>query len=79
VQLERIRASIQDPVDLGDLEPLQHFKFPSWNRVTPYSIDISPLSEDETALVHNINLHLGVDEFTIYTDASSMPSNDSKE
>jgi hypothetical protein len=37
-----------------------------------YSIDISLLLKDEAALVHNTNLHLGANEFTIYTDASSM-------
>ena len=78
MQLERIRASIQDLVDLEDLESLQHFKFLPWNKVTPYSIDISPLPKDEAALVHNANLHLGADEYTIYTDASSMLRDDSK-
>ena len=49
VQLERSRASIQDLVDLDDLEPLQHFKFPPWNRVTPYAVNISPLPKEEAA------------------------------
>jgi hypothetical protein len=78
VQLKRIRASIQDLVNLEDLESLQHFKFPPWNKVTPYNIDISPLPKDKAALVHNANLHLGADKYTIYTDASSMPGDDSK-
>jgi hypothetical protein len=77
VQLERIRASIQDLVDLDGLEPLQHFKFPPWNRVTPYAVNISPLPKEEAGQVHNSNLHLGADEFTIYTDASSIPGDDS--
>jgi hypothetical protein len=51
VQLERIRASIQDLIYLEDLEPLRHFRFPPWNKVTPYTIDISPLPKDEAALV----------------------------
>jgi len=54
VQLERIRASIQDLIYLEDLEPLRHFRFPPWNKVTPYTIDISPLPKDEAALVHDI-------------------------
>ena len=77
VQLERIRASIQNLVDPEDLEPLQHFKYPPWNRVTPYMVDISPMPKEQAAQIHNSNLHTGADEFTIYTDASSMPGEDS--
>ena len=76
-QLERIKSSIRDLVDLSDLEPLQHFKYPPWNRVTPYTVDISSLSKDEAAQAHNSNPHLGRDDFTIYTDASFMPEESS--
>ena len=78
MQLERIRASIQDLVNQEDLESLQHLNFPPWNKDTPYSIDISPLPKDEAALVYNTNLYLGTNKFTIYTDASSIPGEDSK-
>ena len=78
VQLERIGASIQDLVNQEDLESLQHFNFPPWNKDTLYSIDISPLPKDEAALVYNTNLYLGTNKFTIYTDASSIPGEDSK-
>ena len=77
VQLERIKSSIQDLVDQPDLEPLQHFKYPPWNRVTPYTVNISPLSKEEAAQAHNSNPHLNKDEFTIYTDASFMPGENS--
>lgn len=30
-----------------------------------------------SAQVHNLNLHLRADEFTVYTDASSIPGDDS--
>ena len=73
VQLERIKVLTQDLVDSANLEPLQHFKYPPWNRVTPYTVEISSLSKDEAAQAHNSNPHLGKDEFTIYTDTSSMP------
>ena len=49
VQLERIKSSIQDLVDQPDLEPLQYFKYPPWNRVTPYTVNISLLSKEEAA------------------------------
>jgi ribonuclease HI len=77
-QLERIKASIQDLVDSADLEPLQHFKYPPWNRVTPYTVEISSLSKEVAAQVHNSNLHLGKDDFTIYTDASAIPGESSR-
>ncbi len=76
-QLERIKALTQDLINSADLEPLQHFKYPPWNRVTPYTVDISSLSKEEAAQVHNSNLPLGKDNFTIYTDASSMPRENS--
>ena len=77
LQLERVKLLTQDLVDPADLEPLQHFKYPPWNRVTPYTIDISPLSKDEAAQAHNSNPHLRRDDFTIYTDASSIPDESS--
>ena len=77
VQLERIRASIQDLADLEDLEPLQHFKFPPWNKATPYAVNISPLPKEQAAQTHYSNLHRGANKFSIDTDASSMPGEDS--
>jgi len=65
-------------VDPTDLEPLQHFKYPPWNRVTPYTVDISPLSKKEAALAYNLNPYPGINNFTIYTDASYMPGEGSK-
>lgn len=76
-QLERIKSLTQDLVDSADLEPLQHFKYPPWNRVTPYTIEISSLPKDEAAEAHNSNPHLKKGDFTIYTDASSMPGESS--
>jgi ribonuclease HI len=67
----------QDLVDSADLEPLQHFKYPPWNRITPYTVDISSSSKEEAAQVHNSNPHLGKDDFTIYTDASAIPGESS--
>ncbi|PVH67704.1 hypothetical protein DL98DRAFT_542957 [Cadophora sp. DSE1049] len=77
IQLERIVASIQDLVDPEDLGPLQHFKSLRWNRLTTYEVDISPLPKEEAAQTHNSDLHTSTDEFTIYTDASSMPRENS--
>jgi hypothetical protein len=45
-QLERIRHSIQELVDLDSLEHIQHFKYPPWKRITPYSVTISSLPKD---------------------------------
>jgi hypothetical protein len=72
VQLKRIKSSIQGLVDQPDLEPLQHFKCPPWNKVTLYVVDISRLPKDGAAQAHNANLYLNKDDFTIYTDASFM-------
>ena len=76
-QLERVRLLTQDLIDSADLEPLQHFKYPPWNKVTPYIVAISSLPKDEAAQAHNLNPHLKRDDFTIYTDASSMPEENS--
>ena len=72
-QLERIRESISGLVDYSTLEPIQHFKFAPWNRVTPYSVQISELLKEEAALVYNSTLPSGIDDYLIYTDASSVP------
>ena len=71
-QLERIRESISGLVDYSTLEPIQHFKFAPWNRVTPYSVQISELPKEEAALVYNSTLPSGIDDYLIYTDASSV-------
>jgi hypothetical protein len=46
-QLERVKYLTQDLVDSTDLEPLQHFKYPPWNRVTLYTVEISSLPKEE--------------------------------
>ncbi|PVH75553.1 hypothetical protein DL98DRAFT_551596 [Cadophora sp. DSE1049] len=56
---------------------LTHFKYPPWNKVTPYTVNICQLLKETTAQIYNSNLHTGADEFTIYTNASSMPGEDS--
>jgi ribonuclease HI len=68
---ERIRHSIQELVDLDSLEHIQHFKYPPWKRITPYSVTISSLPKDQAAIAHN-NLGPGEDIFSIYTDASAI-------
>ena len=77
-QLERVKYLTQDLVDSTDLEPLQYFKYPPWNRVTPYIVEISSLPKEEAAQIHNSNPHLGRNEVTIYTDASFIPEENSK-
>jgi hypothetical protein len=77
-QLERVKYLTQDLVDSTDLEPLQHFKYPPWNRVTLYTVEISSLPKEEAAQIHNSNPHLGRNGFTIYTDASFIPEENSK-
>jgi ribonuclease HI len=67
----------QELADSADLEPLQHFKYPPWNRTMPYTVDISPLSKDEAAQAHNSNLYLRRDDFIIYIDASFIPEESS--
>ena len=34
-QISRIRESIQNLVDLELLKPIEHYKYPSWNKATP--------------------------------------------
>jgi hypothetical protein len=80
LQLERIRTSIQHLADPDDLEPLQHFKYPLWNRATPYSVNICLLPKEEAALAHNSNLlQYGQNDFVIYTDVSSMPAGEEED
>ena len=54
-QLERINGSIQGLVDVKSLERIKHFKYPPWNRTTPYSVSISQLSKDDVTLEHILN------------------------
>jgi hypothetical protein len=68
----------QDLVDSTDLEPLQHFKYPPWNRVTLYIVEISSLPKEEAAQVYNSNPYLGSNEFTIYTDVLFIPEENSR-
>ena len=72
-QLERIWNSIQGLVDLDSIELIQHFKYPPWNRSTPYTVKISELPKDEAALAHLADLQLGPSHCSIYTDTSSTP------
>ena len=72
-QLERIQRSIHGLVDSDSLERIQHFKYPPWNRTTPYSVSISQLPKDDAALAHNLSQQqVGANDVTIYTDASAM-------
>jgi ribonuclease HI len=74
LQASRIKESIADLADLDSLEPIQHFVFSPWNRTTPYKVQISSLSKDDTAIAHNLGLdQLGLEDYAIYTDASQMP------
>ena len=71
-QLERIKKSILGLADLDTLEPIQHFKYPPWNKDTPYTVEISDLPKDKAALAHNQSISLGKG-ICIYTDASAIP------
>ena len=74
-QLGRIWNSIQGLVDLDNLEPIQHFKYPPWKRAIPYSVNISSLPKEEEAIVHTQKLaQLGSDDYIIYSDASLIPN-----
>ncbi len=72
LQLKRIKSSI--PFNTKDLEPIQHFKFPPWNRNIPYTVNIRPLPKEEAAIAHKSDLsQFGQNDFLIYTDVLSMP------
>lgn len=71
-QLERIRSSIQGLAELDELETIEHFKYPPWNRTIPYSVSISSLPKDEAATEHLASLELGPSQYAIYSDASTM-------
>jgi hypothetical protein len=77
-QLERVKYLTQDLVDLIDLELLQHFKYPPWNRVTLYTVEISSLLKEEAAQIYNSNPYLGRNEVTIYTDVLFILKENSK-
>jgi len=78
-QLDRIRKSIHSLVDIDSLEQIQHFKYPPWERDTPYTVQIDKLPKEEAALVHIKanevkNRLAGTRElYSIYTDASYIP------
>ena len=74
-RLERIKNSISGLVDPDSLESIYHFKYPPWNRGTPYTVEISELPKDEAALVHNEQVRDDQDKLvtTVYTDASATP------
>jgi len=78
LQLELIRDSIKGLVDLNSLEPIEHFKFPPWNRSAPYKVNISQLSKEETKIKYNQDKLLEQEQeqttFRIYTDASYIPN-----
>ncbi|CCD54929.1 hypothetical protein BofuT4_P162180.1 [Botrytis cinerea T4] len=72
IQLDRIRESVKGLLDPYDPETIQHFNFPPWKRDTPYKVNISKLSKEEAASLHNmILLHQDKNTTTIYTDVSS--------
>ena len=68
--MEQIKNSILGLADLDSLEPIQHFKYPPWNRDTPYTVEISDLPKDKAALAYYKSLGKGI---CIYTDASAIP------
>jgi ribonuclease HI len=72
-QLSRIRDSIQNLVDLDLLEPIEHYKYPPWNKATPYKVEIVDLPKDEASIAHYIALDRN--QVSIYTDASDIPDN----
>jgi hypothetical protein len=64
--------SIRELVDFDSLEPIEHFKFPPWNRSAPYEVNVSRLSKEETKINHNQEDRQAAT--SIYTDASYIPS-----
>jgi ribonuclease HI len=78
-QMERIRGSIEDVLaDVDSIETIQHFKYPPWSRTPPYAINISNMSKEETATVHNSNQGQHPENtISIYTDASAIPNGNS--
>jgi ribonuclease HI len=72
IQLKLIRDSIRELVDFDSLEPIEHFKFPPWNRSAPYEVNVSRLSKEETKINHNQEDRQAAT--SIYTDASYIPS-----
>lgn len=75
IQIERIYTSINGLVDSSTLEQIQHFKYPPWNRQTPFLIKIDKSPKDEAAKNHISQLATITSNRTksIYTDASSIP------
>lgn len=54
IQLDRIKESIYKDIEYTTLEKISHFIFPTWKRDTPYKVNISKASKEDTAILHNI-------------------------
>src|SRR5665213_815342 len=77
IQIERIYTSIEGLVDTSTLEPIQHFKYPPWNRQVPFFVKIDKSPKDQAAINHNSQLSTitSTSVKSIYTDASAIPGN----
>ena len=71
-QLERIKNSILGLAVLDTLQPIQHFKYPPWDRDIAYTVEVNSLAKDKAAIAH-VNSLASI----VYTDASAIPDNDS--
>ena len=77
-QIGRIQSSIEGLVDLESLEPIEHYRFPPWQRDTPYKVEISSLNKDEAAKAHLEQLQLSSSSFALYSDGSYTPNSENK-
>jgi len=73
-QLQRIRKSIYDQYSPANLETINHFLFPPWNRQTGYNIEIDQSPKEEAAIHHLalVNSNTSSDNIFIYSDASAI-------
>lgn len=77
--LVTIYRSINGIIKQANVEKIQHFNFPPWERSIPYTVNISPLSKDEETKAHLSILKKSHNkEIYIYTDASSNATKDNK-
>jgi hypothetical protein len=74
IQIERIYTSIEGLVDTSTLEPIQHFKYPPWNRQIPFVIKIDKSPKDQAAVNHTDQLRTitNTSVKSIYTDALAL-------
>ena len=70
-QISRIRGSIEGLVDYNSLEPIEYYRYPPWDRVPPYSVEISSLSKEQEAKAH-LAIVPRLRIATIYSDASAI-------